>query len=93
MPPESINPEVREALQKRDLDDLRKEVIEGFRGVHQRQDVTNGRIAKAESNITELEKVNIRRDTERKYEKLIWWLATTAIGAVVGLASYIIYTK
>lgn len=93
MPPELLNPDVREALQKRDIDDLRREVVEGFRETHDLQRTTNGRLLKAEANITELEKVNIRRGVERKYEKLIWWLCTAAIGAVVGLASYIIYTK
>lgn len=85
------NPEVREALQRRDIDDLRTMIQEGFKGVHDRQDTTNGRIGKAEINITELEKVNIRRGVERKYEKLVWYLFTVAIGTIVGLASYIIY--
>jgi hypothetical protein len=87
------NPDVREALQKRDIDDLRAEIRNGFTGIHQRQDTTNGRIAKAEGNITELEKVNITRLVERKYEKLIWYLFTVAIGVIVGLASFIIYAQ
>lgn len=85
------NTEVREALQRRDIEDLRQEIKEGFAGVHKRQDVTNGRIGTAESRIVELEKVNIERRVERKYEKLIWYLFTVAIGTIVGLASYIIY--
>lgn len=87
------NPEVRDALQRRDLDDLRREVSEGFRQTHELQRTTNGRLLKAETNITELEKVNIQRIVERKYEKLIWWICTTAIGSVIALASYIIYNR
>lgn len=85
------NPEVREALQRRDIEDLRQEIREGFKGVHERQDMTNGKVLKASADIVELEKVNIRRSVERKYEKLVWYLFTVAIGTIVGLASYIIY--
>lgn len=85
------NSEVREALQMRDIETLRLEIREGFNGVHMRQDVTNGKVLKAAADIVELEKVNIRRSVERKYEKLIWYLFTVAIGTIVGLASYIIY--
>ena len=88
-----VNPEIREALQKRDIDDLRREVAEGFKQTHDLQRLTNGRLLKAENNITELEKVNIQRGVERKYEKLVWWLCTSAIGAVVALSSYIIYNR
>lgn len=87
------NPEVREALQRRDLDDLRHEVSDGFKQTHDLQRATNGRLLKAEANITELEKVNIQRIVERKYEKLIWWMCTTAIGSVIALASYILYNR
>lgn len=85
------NPEVREALQMRDIESLRQEIKEGFQGVHQRQDITNGKVLKNAADIVELEKVNIRRSVERKYEKLIWYLFTVALGTIVGLASYIIY--
>ena len=83
--------ELDQALQKRDIELLRHEIVEGFTGIHKRQDVTNGRVSKAEGNITELEKVNIRRSVERKYEKLIWYLFTLAVSVIVGLASYIVY--
>ena len=84
-------PEVHDALQKRDIEDLTKEMRDGFKGVHERQNVTNGKVLKAAADITELEKVNIRRSVERKYEKLIWYLFTGAMSIIVGLASYIIY--
>lgn len=90
MPP---NPELIDALQKRDIDDLQKAIAEGFKGIHTRQDVTNGRIGKAEGNITDLEKINIRRDERQKYEKLIWYLFTVAVGVIVGLTSFIIYRR
>lgn len=37
---------VEEALQRRDIDDLKNVVKEGFRGIHERQDVTNGKVRK-----------------------------------------------
>lgn len=80
-----------DALQKRDIDDMRKDLMEGFAGIHKRQDTTNGRISKAEGNITELEKVNIERKIERKFEKLVWYLFTISITIIVGLTSYIFY--
>lgn len=84
-------PDVIEALQKRDIEDLRREIAVGFQGIHQRQDTTNGKVLKAQADITELEKINIKRDAQRHYEKLIWYLFTVALGVIVGLASFIIY--
>lgn len=88
-----LNPEIREALQKRDIDELRREVADGFKQTHELQRLTNGRLLKAENNITELEKANISRSVERKYEKLVWWLCTSSIALVVALGSYIIYNN
>lgn len=36
--------EVIDALQRRDLDDLKKVVEDGFKGIHDRQDKTNGNV-------------------------------------------------
>ena len=83
--------EVQEALQKRDIDDLGRIMDQGFKGVHDRQDKTNGRIEKAEGAITVLEKQNIERVLGRKYEKLIWYILTFSLSVIVGLVSYIIY--
>lgn len=80
---------ITDALQKRDIDELRKDITDGFKGVHTRQDTTNGRIAKAESNIAAIEKDNVLRDAHRFYEKLIWWLLTSSLIAITGLISYI----
>lgn len=88
-----INPELREALQKRDIDDLRREIIEGFKGVHERQDTTNGKVLKNTTDINELKTYNQVRMVENRYNKLIWWLCTSAIALVVALASYIIYNR
>ena len=78
-------------MQRRDLDDIRNEIREGFKQTHDLQRLTNGRLLKAENNITELEKANIQRFVERKYEKFIWWVCTTAVGVVIALASFILY--
>lgn len=45
---------VEEALQRRDIDDLAKEMREGFAGMHERQDTTNGKVLKAAEDIVEL---------------------------------------
>jgi len=52
---------VEDALQRRDIDDLNKglldlaaEMKEGFQGVHDRQDYTNGKVTRASEDIVEL---------------------------------------
>ena len=44
------------------IGELRGIVVEGFKGVHQRQDTTNGRIGKLEIRVEDLES----NDSERK---------------------------
>lgn len=85
--------EVSQALQKRDIDELRKDMNVGFVETHRLQSLTNGKVLKAESDITDLKNWRIQRSVERKYEKLIWFVVTTLVGAVVGLSSWIIYHK
>jgi hypothetical protein len=45
---------VEEALQRRDIEDLTKEMREGFAGMHTRQDTTNGKVLKSMEDIIEL---------------------------------------
>lgn len=87
------NPEVREALQKRDLEDLRREMSEGFRQTHELQRATNGRVLKAEKDIGDLQTYNKVRAVENRYNKFIWYILTISLTFVVGLASYIIYNR
>jgi hypothetical protein len=48
--------DVNSALQKRDIEDLQKTMESGFRGVHKRQDTTNGNVIKNRAEIEELKK-------------------------------------
>jgi hypothetical protein len=74
---------VEEALQKRDIEELQDTVIEGFKGIHARQDITNGRITTNEKGLAALE-------FKFRYNRIIWYLFTVAVGLVVALSSYIV---
>lgn len=52
-----LSNEVEDALQRRDIEELTKEVREGFAGVHERQNVTNGKVLKATDDI-----INLKND-------------------------------
>lgn len=74
---------VKEALDDRTLQDMGKDVAnlstqitDGFKGIHERQDTTNGRIGTVEKRVDKLEGRGV-------YEKLIWFLLTTLVGIVV----------
>jgi hypothetical protein len=104
------NPEVREALQGQTIASLQgsltalsDQVTEGFKGVHQRQDLTNGRIATGEKEVALLKlqfenekKIAEQKEllqTERGQARVrLWQIITILASAIVGLASYIIYT-
>lgn len=81
-------PEVEKALQKRDIDDLVKLVHEGFEGVHARQDVTNGKVLKNISDINALQVWNEKQIIKERYNKLIWYMLTTAIAVIVYLLQH-----
>ena len=55
---------------------LTETVDKGFQGVHTRQDVTNGKVLKNITDITELK-------SKANYDKVIWLLVTTLVGIVV----------
>jgi hypothetical protein len=83
-------PEVKEALQKRDIEDLVKEVHEGFAGVHNRQDQTNGKVLKNIADINALQTWNEKQAIKDRYNKLIWYLLTVSLSTIVGLATYLL---
>lgn len=85
------NPEVAQALQKRDIDDLKNEIRDGFKGVHERQDTTNGKVLQNTKDISDIQTWNKLRSVENKYNRLIWYLLTVSLTLIVGLASYILY--
>lgn len=63
-------------------------VEEGFKGVHARQDVTNGRIGKAEIRLQELEekeRFNAGEKAGNNYTKTQIFAFIAATGAIVGI--------
>jgi hypothetical protein len=83
-------PEVKEALQKRDIEDLVKELHEGFAGVHARQDQTNGKVTKNTNDINALQVWNEKQVIKERYNKLIWYLLTVSISIIVALTTYLL---
>lgn len=74
---------------------LTEQVAAGFKGVHERQDTTNGRISKGETELALL-KQQIANEKilaeERGTSRVRVWQVITFLGPViVALASYIIY--
>lgn len=72
------------------LDQLQKTMEEGFRLTHEKQNYTNGKVTQAGIDIIELQKVDIKLDEKFKYNKVIWYMFTIAVGIITGLAVYLI---
>lgn len=75
---------------------LTDQVAAGFKGVHERQDTTNGRISKGETELA-LMKQQIENDKKLAAEQSKnrvrpWQVLTILLPIIVGLASYIIYS-
>jgi hypothetical protein len=71
---------------------LQGTVDEGFRGIHARQDITNGRVGKCENRLTYLEQTGYRQDGERHAQEAVakkfkqWWgVIATIISIAVAL--------
>lgn len=58
-------------------------VDKGFEGIHERQDTTNGKVLKANDDITKL-------SFEFKYNRIIWYMLTVSVSVIIALASYIL---
>jgi len=56
----------------------------GFKGVHERQDLTNGKVLKAADDIKTLQ-------AKFEYNRLIWYMLTTCISLIVALISFILF--
>lgn len=69
---------------ERTLRDMQKEMNAGFEGIHQRQDVTNGNVLRNKDDITDIK-------ADKKYEKVIWYGFTTAVGLIIALVSFIVF--
>lgn len=91
MPRKSESQEVKNALTSQAITDVQKDIAtlstvvkDGFAGVHTRQDTTNGRISTNEKDLLLLKE-------KFKYNRIVWYLFTVTVGALVALASYILY--
>ena len=71
-------------LQKQ-IAELQGIVITGFKGVHARQDLTNGRILKAEERIEKIERSDAFTDGVRKGISKAWVAFVAIMGILIGL--------
>ena len=85
------NKEVENALQKRDIVDLHTLIVDGFKGVHDRQDKTNGRVSKNTDGYVKLENEIVELKTKAEFTSKLWWTFTMSIGVIISLASYILF--
>lgn len=101
MPRKGDSLQVKEALTTRDISDIRADISKlaetvekGFSGVHQRQDMTNGKVLKAGTDILEnkvlAEKQIESLKAEFKYNRIIWYMLTVSVSVIIMLGSYII---
>jgi len=81
---------VKDALQAKDIELLQKNITdltgvvkEGFTGMHTRQDTTNGRITTNEKELMLLKE-------KFKYNRIVWYLFTVAVGLIVALGMLLI---
>ena len=91
MPRKDDSQNIKDALQAKDIELLQKSIenlnttmIEGFKGIHLRQDTTNGKVLNNQSGITTL-------TAKFQYNRIIWYLLTTAVSVIIALGSYILF--
>lgn len=79
---------VKEAMSERDITDIKSQLValklqitEGFSGVHERQDTTNGKVLKAREDIQNLQSENkVLADKVSTITKIMY-----GIGSLIGL--------
>lgn len=69
--------------------ELRGVVVEGFTGVHRRQDITNGRIAKVEGRVDALEIAEADSIGRRKGVWKFWLVLSAVLGLVIGACTIV----
>lgn len=91
MPRKNDPQAVKDALQAKDIEILQTSITNlttaidnGFKGVHERQDTTNGKVIRANEDITKL-------TTKFEYNRIIWYLLTVSISLLIAMASYILF--
>jgi hypothetical protein len=56
----------------------------GFKRVHERQDITNGKVIRANDEIMTL-------TAKFQYNRIIWYLLTVSVSVIIALASFILF--
>lgn len=69
--------------------ELRGIVIKGFEGVHNRQDIANGRTGKLELRMAEVEKELATSKGRRQGGWRLWLVFSTIAGLVIGLLTIV----
>lgn len=72
--------------------ELRGVVVKGFEGIHQRQDITNGRIGKLESRVDMLETENATSKGRRQGTWRFWLVLSVVLGLIIGLLRIVAMT-
>src|SRR3990167_3341153 len=104
MPRKNDSQATTTALLAQKIDNLAAQLTEGFRLVHEKQDYTNGKVTLAGNDIVALQKADIAIQAaadakiaeiraDFKYQQFIWYCLTVSLSLVVGLISYIVYSK
>jgi hypothetical protein len=77
---------VTNAILDQKLMTLTETVNVGFKGVHERQDTTNGKVIKSQEDIVQIKQdLAVKAATARlqgTYEKILWLVITTLVGLV-----------
>ena len=69
--------------------ELRGVVVEGFKGVHQRQDIANGRTGKVEQRVDKLESDNATSKGRSQGRWRLWLVLSTVAGLVIALLTIV----
>ena len=70
--------------------ELRGLVVQGFEGVHKRQDTTNGRIGKAEDRLLKLEQAKDNAEGQARGKKASWQLIVTIASLIIAIVAIIL---
>lgn len=90
MPRRGDSQQTTNALVAKALEDLKNQMSEGFRGMHERQDTTNGKVLKGADDVAVLKTELAVLKTQNKNSKIIWYLFTSALGVALVFATYLI---
>lgn len=94
---ESPTQQVTNALLDQKLTTLTETVTIGFKGVHERQDMTNGKVLKAGNDIVANQSAADLKFAELlatfKYNRVIWYMLTVCVSMIIALGSYIMFNQ